>query len=561
MRWVTGVLLVLCVILIPGSTFAEDAKAERIKSYEVTITLPKDGTFRVTERITYDFGDNERHGIHRVIPFVLRGQEEGRKYRLDFVDVTAADDTGKALPLAISEENERLRLRIGDSDVTVSGEHVYVLSYIVRGGIRYFPDWDELYWNATGNDWSAPIESAVVRVVPEFPLDPAASRAICYTGAFGSTEQDCTVSFEEDGVVWKLSEGKALGTGEGITVALTIPKGVLAVAEAREYASFWESFAGRLTIIALLVCAALWYIVYPIWLGVKWMIFGHDPRVGRDLAAAFEPPKTKSGRKLTPAETGTIIDETVHIRDIAAMLVSLAQRGYLKIEEREPKDFYCIRTKEPDDSLLEFERLFLHGLFGTQSEARLKDQNLFKTVAMIEDEMYRHMQKEGFFPHNPKAIRAFYSIMMGLAGTTFNLPLLASGALFGMNMVRKTLEGAKAASHVRSLRNFLKSQERQLSFQGDRQIMFEKMLPYAVAFGIEREWVERFKDAGLRQPAWFSGRYDGGFTPRLFANSLNASIDSFADVSRPPVSRTGHSSGFSGGSSGGGGGGGGGGSW
>ena len=92
--------------------------------------------------------------------------------------------------------------------------------------------------------------------------------------------------------------------------------------------------------------------------------------------------------------------------------------------------------------------------------------------------------------------------------------------------------------------------------------MFEKLLPYAVAFGVEKIWANRFKDIQLRQPEWYSGYGSSSrFNSVYFTNSLNSSFSSVRSAATPVSSSTGHSSGFSGGSSGGGGGGGGGGSW
>jgi len=108
------------------------------------------------------------------------------------------------------------------------------------------------------------------------------------------------------------------------------------------------------------------------------------------------------------------------------------------------------------------------------------------------------------------------------------------------------------------LKNFLVSQERQLEFQADRKMMFEKLLPYAIAFGVEKIWASRFKDLKLNSE-WFQSSSSNVLTAYALTNSLHSSFArSFQSAATPVSSSTGHSSGFSGGSSGGGGGGGGG---
>ncbi|PIU37097.1 DUF2207 domain-containing protein, partial [Candidatus Roizmanbacteria bacterium CG07_land_8_20_14_0_80_34_15] len=110
--------------------------------------------------------------------------------------------------------------------------------------------------------------------------------------------------------------------------------------------------------------------------------------------------------------------------------------------------------------------------------------------------------------------------------------------------------------------NFLTSQKRQLEFQADKQIMFERLLPFAVAFGVEKTWAKRFESLNLSQPNWYRSYSSSHFSSYMLVNSLNNSFRSVTTAATPTRSSTGHSSGFGGGGfSGGGGGGGGGGSW
>jgi len=99
---------------------------------------------------------------------------------------------------------------------------------------------------------------------------------------------------------------------------------------------------------------------------------------------------------------------------------------------------------------------------------------------------------------------------------------------------------------------------------------FEKFLSYAIVFGIEKQWAEKFKDIYKGQPDWYEGDLGTWNSIRL-ANSLAhfRSTTTSSMVSRPSSSSSSGWSGggwsggggFSGGFSGGGGGGGGGGAW
>jgi uncharacterized membrane protein YgcG len=88
--------------------------------------------------------------------------------------------------------------------------------------------------------------------------------------------------------------------------------------------------------------------------------------------------------------------------------------------------------------------------------------------------------------------------------------------------------------------------------------LYERLLPYAIVFGIEKAWAEQFAALYQEPPEWYGGNWQS-FNAGVFAASLGSFTTSTSNTFSPPNSSS--SSGFSGGSSGGGGGGGGGGGW
>ena len=82
-----------------------------------------------------------------------------------------------------------LRIYIGDADILIPrGEHTYTIRYTTTRQLRYFDDYDELYWNVTGNFWSFPILSAEARV--QLPEGARAEQLAAYTGPFGAEGKD-----------------------------------------------------------------------------------------------------------------------------------------------------------------------------------------------------------------------------------------------------------------------------------------------------------------------------------------------------------------------------------
>jgi uncharacterized membrane protein len=87
--------------------------------------------------------------------------------------------------------------------------------------------------------------------------------------------------------------------------------------------------------------------------------------------------------------------------------------------------------------------------------------------------------------------------------------------------------------------------------------LFEKLLPWALALGVEQQWSEQFSDIlaqaireGTYSPSWYSGHHT--FSTTSLASSLGASLSvSISSSSTAPGSSSGSGGG---GSSGGGGG-------
>jgi uncharacterized membrane protein YgcG len=565
MRKLVLVFIIMCLVsVLPQPVHAQ--AVEHIPYFGTAIQAKEDGSILVVERIQYDFGSAYRHGIYRTIPYLIHGKNDD-KYKMDIRVNSVTDDKGIAYRYSTSSSLEEIILKIGDPDRTITGEHFYIIAYTVKGAMRYFSDHDELYWNATGNSWTVPIThaDAYVEFTKQVPADQM--KGVCFTGETGSTENNCTIEVNDSKVYAKSSD--VLNASQGLTFSAYFPRGTVAVLEPTKVVYFWETWYGKLLIklagIAFVLLLVFWYILYPLWLPVKWFLFGRDPNVGKPVTAWFDPPEGVDGKPLTAGETGVILDEKIDMRDISAMIIQLAQKGYLDIVEKKEKDFSLLKKKEfeGDSKLKPFENNLLKGIFKGREAVRLKDVHLSSTITSVSDELYDTLTTEGYFPKNPDTVRTFYAVIMGVAGVTFNLPLLITGTLFGLHMARKTIQGAKAATVARGMKNFLNSQERQLNFQGDKQMLFEKLLPFAIAFGVEENWVNRFKDLNLQEPDWYHGYYSGGYKPMYFAHSLNSSVNSISTAATPEVSSTGSSSGFSssGGFSGGGGGGGGGGSW
>lgn len=540
------------------------ARAEEISRYEEAITIVSEGTIAVGESILYDFESSQRHGIFRTVP-TIKTNAEGKKFILSFADFSVVDPKGNEYQYSKITSGEELTLKIGDPDKTITGVHTYNISYTVAGALTYFSDHDELYWNVTGNEWQVPMKAVVASI--ELPAEVRKNdlRIACFTGSSGSTEANCSSSYNANTNVVTFQTTRPLGAYEGLTVVAGFPKGLVAVVEPKEYVQFWETLLGKILIVAIVIVAFLWYIVSPLILPFLWWKYGRDPKPAIGQATAwFEAPKGKGGRALTPGETGTLTDERADNADITATVVDLARRGYMKIVEKTKGDVHLnkVASTVAGDTLEPFEKMLFTGIFKDKDNVTLKTADLTKVVSDTKNKLYDAVVAEGFFPKNPQSTRTAYSVGSVIALMTGNFLLFLSILFFGYHMPRKTIIGAGASAMARALKNFITSQERQFKFQAEKQMLFEKLLPFAIAFGVEKIWAARFAEMHLKSPDWYSGYSGARFNTVVFASTLHNTSSGISHAATSTSSSSGFSSGFSGGgSSGGGGGGGGGGSW
>jgi len=138
--------------------------------------------------------------------------------------------------------------------------------------------------------------------------------------------------------------------------------------------------------------------------------------------------------------------------------------------------------------------------------------------------------------------------------------------IFGLFMPAKTRKGALAKEHILGFKKYLSVAEKdRIEFHNapkKNPERFEKLLPYAMALGVEEEWAKQFEGIYDKQPDWYGGPSAARFNALTLTRSLNSfSSSANSTLASKPSSASGGGSGFSGGGSGGGFGGGGGGSW
>ncbi|MCE9541355.1 DUF2207 domain-containing protein [Candidatus Kaiserbacteria bacterium] len=607
MRFLRIALLpVALAALLPFAVYAES-----IRSFDTQLTVMPTGVVHVVESIRYDFGTEEKHGIYRDIPtdFLAEGAE---KRTLGISDISVTDASGSGYRTDVTRNSGTVHIRIGSPDTLVSGEKLYVITYDAVGAIIPLKDGDELYWNATGNDWSVPIDAATARItVPSGSIISAS----CYQGGLRSTET-CASGFS--GVDAHFTSGRGFAQKEGMTVAAAFPKGTVPI--------LTPSLAQTMTVdgiskgiengllapgrgvigIAILLFSFIPSGVYP-WAGLivalagiyisfrTWWLHGKDPKGKGTIIPYYEPPENVS-----PIEGALLVRQKITGRDITAQLISIAIQGGLKISQETSKtfgifkstDYRLIETGGQKILADEHDRDIYEALFyAATTDAGVRSillsdidkQHFQSQLQTVKKTVQDSVVTKGLYDGTSKKYQmilglsagfvlfvAFLGFMMsadvatdhaavGMLVLGFAVAAVAAG-FASLFMSRVTPDGALRREELLGLKDYLQIAEKnRLEFHNapdKRPEVFEALLPYAVMFGVEKAWAKEFEGVYVQPPSWYSGANMTAFSATSFTHDLHGFSGSFTSSISVSASGSG-----GGGFSGGGGGGGGGGSW
>lgn len=291
---------------------------ERITNFVSDVAIQRDSAIEVTETIdVHSEGDQIRHGIYRDFPTLYSGRN-GNRVRVGF-KFEGAELDGHSEPASVEPLSNGVRMKIGSADTELQpGEHRFVIRYRTTRQIGRFGNYDELYWNATGNGWGFPIDVAEARIRLPSPAD-FGQRSV-YTGPEGSTAQNAQVISEVPGEI-AFRTTWPLAPYEGLTVAAAFPKGMVGNPDQASRLGWWLSDYGPPLVGALGLLTVLAFYFFA------WHRAGRDPRAGT-IVPLFSPPDD-----LSPAGMRYVREMSADNRAFAAALVDMGVRGHIRIED------------------------------------------------------------------------------------------------------------------------------------------------------------------------------------------------------------------------------------
>ena len=572
-------------------------------------------TLKTVERLTAQFPSSDQNkGIVRKIPDNYLGSSLHTKF------VSVSDTNGVTKPYSVNDDGEETTIETGTDDY-VHGAVTYTLTYTQTDVVGQFSDTNdqEFYWDTNGTEWSQPFSRVTARLhVPADLVTALSGHNACYQGLQGSTQQ-CDISVPAPaslaspatsptpdvsatptaGIFTATATG--LKAGENMTVAVGFADGTFTDAPHASGTgstddiqvapdTVWGEVVGG--VFLLIALASIPFAL------IRRFAFGPKNAKGRGtIIPQYDVP---AGINLM--EASTIVKRETKL--VPSQIVSFAVRGNLRILD------YAVTTASGADYTLELttadgldpeETQLLRAFFPTMAPgetfevvaAAVETGDIAAVKAAVNAGTVRNgwrFKPSGrsgaftglallglviveivlIFVTGAASVLAdlatpftIIAMIVALATAYRGFVLTPAGAdqrdyLLGMRLYLTVAE----EDRMRILQSPTGAERVNYDDKGEVVKLYEKLLPFAVLFGVEDQWSRvlaiHYTDSSVT-PNWYVG--NGAFNSALFIGSLSG-LSNAVTTSTIPVSSGGGSSfggSFGGGFSGGGGGGGGGG--
>lgn len=465
-----------------------------IKDYDVILDVDKNNKIDVTENITVNIPENaEYKGIYRSFPLWIRYYDDNLKEKKCKVEISNLRAIGQQF--VVEEFLDRVGLQVGSKRVNAdSGLHTYTIKYRYDFGMDVN---NQLIFNIFENYNKTKIENMTVNInLPEDAKD--------YDINFLKRTEGL-----EDNVIYKKEGNKITATlndyllDDAVTLKITFPDGYL-IGGTSNY--------GIVCMTACIVIIIISFVAF-----VLWTKYGRDYKK-RVSTVEFYPPDD-----LDAAEIGYVYAGEIMISKLtAALIIQLANKGYIKIEEIEKLKYKIIDIGKGNKELKNLsvnEQIVYLELFRNGSENILSEDKMFgkvfgklskslKTIfsKKIKDDKANKIMKYTFILLTISIILWSLSyIFIKDLNPVFDVLYLISfvsilvTGIFTIIMDRKTEYGEMITARVKGFRNYLS-----IARKDDLETIVEKnpnyfydIIPYTYVMDVSNRWVKEFNSRNL----------------------------------------------------------------
>lgn len=330
------IFIIIFIILNMGFSFKPNfassdydtdyyANGYYISSYDVNMKIDEYGDMNIQETINV-YATTNKHGIIRSIPTTNEVKRQ---------DGTTYSNRAKITNLEVSEnytssnEDGYLNIKIGDPYETFTGYKKYTISYKYSLSSDKTDKYDELYYNIIGNKWDTSINRVTFSITMPKQFD--SSKLGFSVGEYGSTDTNNINFTVKDNTIIGSYDG-TLFENEGLTVRCELPEG---------YFQKKKIKLKKKDYLVLGICVGSLIISFYIW-----------NKYGRNKEKAVETVEFYPPKGLTSLDVGFFYYGSVSDEQVVSLLIELANKGYLKIEnnDKSDDDFRIYPLKKLDEN-------------------------------------------------------------------------------------------------------------------------------------------------------------------------------------------------------------------
>ncbi|WP_173922076.1 DUF2207 domain-containing protein [Agromyces sp. Marseille-P2726] len=536
-------------------------------SFDAVFELSRDdgrhSVLETTETLVAVFPEfDQNRGIRRAIPL----HYDGHPTNIEVESVTDAAGQPRGYEVERDEDGEFLLVTVRADDY-VHGEQTYVITYR-QHNVTHRPDdaaIDEFYWDVNGTGWAQPFGrvTAELRMSDEVAAGFTGDVA-CYRGSAGPTTPCDSLTVAESSPPVMTAEAADLGPFQNLTIAAGFRLGTFEPRDESFWASGWAIAGGVGAVVSVLALAAAIVLRLTRWRdhpGRGTIIAQYQPRP--DVSAMVAADLVgQSGKGVT----ATILERAV------ARELRIVETGRKKYAV----EFVGGEAGDGDA------RSVVQALFGrvprpgAVRDLKSTDTSLGKRLLAIRQGVRKRVVESGLRRRPDLGIRSLLAIVStlgavastwfgivalddhmggGIPAILFILAIAAAIATFiAVVDVRPLTElGRELRDHLEGLRLYIRLAEADRlrvlqspsgAMRVDRPAaasigapglvdppldsavvlkLNERLLPYAVLFGLEKEWSRElaalYEQRG-EQPGWYAGR--DGFNPGAFAVAVSS---------------------------------------
>ncbi len=382
--------LVLLFSLILSANYAQNRFSERIISYDSEITINKDASMIVVEKIKVHVeGIKIKRGIFRDFPTTYK-DNYGNDYNVKFEVIEILRDN-RTENYHTENLSNGVRVYVGSENYFLpKDDYTYTIKYKTDRQLGFFDSFDELYWNVTGNGWDFQIDRVSATVHLPSGTFSSEIKALAYTGYQGDQGQNYISEIKSSKQVY-FETTKKLYPSQGLTIVVQFPKGIVnEPTGARKLGYFLEDNRAVLFGFAGVLFVFLFY-------SIVWWKVGKDPEKGL-VIPLYEPPDN-----LSPAAVRFITEMGFDDKIFTSSIISLAVKGYLKIEEKD-KEYSLVKLNSGSKPLTADEKIVYKRLKFTSGSGHevleLKQKNhsiLQSAIKGLKNSLKNSFEKRYFY--------------------------------------------------------------------------------------------------------------------------------------------------------------------